>query len=204
MDLFLVFYPVSGFQMNLFFHVQILPQNAGRMGVDGSTVAPSMQQPSMAGSEPAMSTGSVMGPGGIPQMGRGMNMPQAGQAAGMQPGVPINQPTPTPSGPSNIPGGVMHGLVMGGGNQPINTGVPVSSGPTLIGAPLVPDNQSRPSYVGQPGLSDGGAPSGSSMPPHGYGQVPLQGPVPQQQPTPQVRVTCQSLFPITCLATRKD
>lgn len=198
MDLFLVFYPVSGLQMNLFFHVQMLPQNAGRMGVDGSTVAPSMQQPSMSGSEPAMSTGSVMGPGGIPQMGRGMNMPQAGQVAGMQPGVPINQPTPTPSGPSNIPGGVMHGLVMGGGNPPINTGVPVSSGPPLIGAPLVPDNQSRPSYGGQPGLSsDGGVPSGSSMQPHGYGQVPLQAPVPQQQPTPQVRVTCQPLLMIT-------
>jgi hypothetical protein len=164
---------------------QMLPQSS-RM--DGSSGPPSIGQAGMvSGSEAVLSTGSVMGPGGIPQMGRNMNMPQAGQLGSMGPGAAMNQPSP-PSGPSGIPGQVMHGLVMGAGqpmgsgNQALlNTGVPVSSGPSLIGAPLVPD-QSRPNYGNQAVISDGGAPSASSMQPHPYGQMPMQAQVPQQQP----------------------
>lgn len=166
--------------------VQMLQQNS-RM--DGSSGPPSIGQAGMvSGSEAVLPTGPVMGPGGIPQMGRNMNMPQAGQVGSMGPGAPMNQPSP-PSGPSGIPGQVMHGLVMGAGqpmgsgNQPLlNTGVPVSGGPSLIGAPLVPDSQSRPNYGNQAGISDGGVPSASPMQPHPYGQMPMQGQVPQQQP----------------------
>ncbi|KAG0586900.1 hypothetical protein KC19_2G125800 [Ceratodon purpureus] len=164
---------------------QMLQQNS-RM--DGSSGAPSIGQAGMvSGSEAVLPTGQVMGPGGIPQMGRNMNMPQAGQLGSMGPGAPMNQPSP-PSGPG-IPGQVMHGLVMGAaqpmgsGNQPLlNTGVPVSSGPSLIGASLVSDNQSRPNYGNQAGISDGGVSSASPMQPHPYGQMPMQSQVPQQQP----------------------
>lgn len=149
--------------------IQMLPQNS-RM--DGSSGPPSIGQSGMvSGSETMLPTGPVMGPGGIPQMGRNMNMPQV-------PGAPINQPSPPPSGP---PGQVMHGLVMGAGqpigsgnNQPpLNTAVPVSSGP-----PLGPDSQPWANY----GNQDGSVPSAPAMQPHTYGQMPIQGQVPQQQP----------------------
>jgi hypothetical protein len=56
--------------------------------MDGSSGPPSIGQAGMvSGSEAVLSTGSVMGPGGIPQMGRNMNMPQAGQLGSMGPGA---------------------------------------------------------------------------------------------------------------------
>lgn len=153
--------------------------------MDGSSGPPSMGQAGMvSGSETGLPTGPVIGPGGIPQMGRNMNMPP--QVGGVGPGAPMNQPSPPPSGPSGIPGQVMHGLVMGpgqpGNQAPLNTAVPASSGPSLIGAPLGPDNQSRPHYGSQAVIPDGGVPSAPAMQPHTYGQMPIQGQVPQQQP----------------------
>lgn len=179
--------------------VQMMQQNS-RM--DGSSGPPSIGQAGMvSGSEGVLPAGQVMGPGGIPQMGRNMNMPQAGQVGGIGPGAPMNQPSPPPSGPPGMPGQVMHGLVMGGGqpmgsgNQAhLNTAVPVSSGPSLIGAPLVPDNQSRPNYGNQANISDGGVPSASAMQPHPYGQMPLQGQVPQQQPPVSLSKPCFCSF----------
>lgn len=155
--------------------------------MDGSS-GPSVGQAGMVpGSEPVLPTGQVMGLGGIPQMVRNMPMAQAGQVSGMVPGASMNQPSPPPSVPSSIPGQVMPGPFMGAGppvgsgsQATLNTGVPVSSGSSLIGAPLVPDNQSRPSYGSQAGIPDSSA---SAMQSHAYGQqMPIQGQVSQQQP----------------------
>lgn len=146
------------------------------------------QNPRMDGTPGLLSIGqagmisgseAVMGPGGLSQIGRNMNISQAGQLGGMGPGALMNQ---QPCPPLIIPGQGMHGLVMGVG-QPMGSGnqagVPVSSGSSLMGAPLVPDNRS--SYGNQNALSDDSVASASAMPqPHMYG-MPTQGQVPQQQ-----------------------